>query len=496
MGGAIVRSLKEMNSVAGDRTKNRPRTTFWITLIVLLGLSSTVLKIGAADEKRIAIYSVAANYFLPVQQYSGKDYVGLLEILEPLGSVNAKTNGNHWKLLYEDAPCEFTSRKKKARIRGKDFDLAANFLLQDGRGIVPLSGLSTLLQRILGGPVTFNEAARRLFIGNVAVHFTAEVSKTTPPKLVIHFASPVNPMIATEPGKLRMEFTREPVVAPGSQVLTFDSDVIPSASFQETNGTAELVVNSKIPLMATFSNQGRTITVAPPATHVAATETKAPPLAAPSTSPALPVPTAVATPPAVIHYFAVVDASHGGDERGAALTDQLAEKDVTLALARSLRQELTARGLTTMMVRDADVTLTADQRASLANSEAASIYICIHASSDGHGVRLYTALLPPGGDNRGLFVDWNTAQSPFLQASQAAEQGLAEGLKAKGIPVRSLSAPLRPLNHVAAAAVAIEVAPPGDDVSQLGSPSYQELVAGAVATGVVDVRDRLKAAQK
>jgi len=279
-----------MKSVAGYRTKKRSRTTFWFTLMILLSLSSIVLQTGAADEKRIAIYSVAANYFLPVNEYNGKDYVGLLEILEPLGNVSAKTSGNRWKLFYDDAPCEFTSGKERARVRGKEFDLAANFLMENGRGFVSLSSLSTLLPRILGGPVTFNEAARRLFVGNVAIHFTAEVIKTTPPKLVMHFAAPVNPVIATEPGKLRMEFTREAVVAPGSPVLTFDSDAIPSASFQERNGQAELVVNSKVPLMAAFSNGGRTITVAPPAAPVAGTATKAPPpvpAATPPTPPAL-----------------------------------------------------------------------------------------------------------------------------------------------------------------------------------------------------------------
>lgn len=485
-----------MNSVAGVRTNKRARTTLWFTLIILVSLPSIVLLTGAVDEKRIAIYSVAANYFLPVNEYNGKDYVGLLEILEPLGSVSAKTNGNRWKLIYDDVPCEFTEGKQKARVRGKEFDLPANFHMENGRGFVPLSSLSALLPRILGGPITFNEAARRLFVGNVAVHFTAEVIKTNPPKLLMHFASPVNPTIATEPGRLRMEFAREAVVAPGSLLLTFDSDLIPSASFQERNGEAELVVNSKVPLMAAFSDGGRTITVTPPAAPVA-TSTKAPPPAPSSTLPTPPVPApAAAITPAVVHYFAVVDASHGGDERGAALNDQLAEKDVTLALARSLRQELAARGLTTMMVRDADLTLTADQRASLANSSGASVYICVHASSEGHGARLYTALLPPGGDNRGPFVDWNTAQAPFLQASQTAEQGIANELKAKNIVVRSLTAPLRPLNNIAVAAVAIEVAPPANDVSQLGSPIYQQSVAAAVATGVVDVRDKLKAAQK
>src|SRR5579864_5300764 len=228
-------------------------------------LASTLLLYSSPEEKRVTIYSNAANYSLPVLERNGDEYVGLLEVFEPLGVVSAKVNGPHWKFRYYDVESEFTAGKTRARIHGGDYDLPSAFLLDNQRGLVPLSCLGTLLPRILGGPVTFNQNSRRLFIGNVAVHFTAQVSKTTPPKLVMNFTAPVNPSIATEPGELRMVFTHEAVVAPGSQVLTFDSKIIPSASFQENNGAAELVVAGTLPLIATFSHDGRSITVEPPA---------------------------------------------------------------------------------------------------------------------------------------------------------------------------------------------------------------------------------------
>ena len=87
--------------------------------------------------------------------------------------------------------------------------------------MVPVSALSTLLPRILGGPVTFHDSSRRLFVGGVAVHFTAQMGKTDPPSLIINFSNPVNPMISTEPGKLVMIFTRDPLVAPWDSVAQF-----------------------------------------------------------------------------------------------------------------------------------------------------------------------------------------------------------------------------------------------------------------------------------
>ena len=233
-------------------------------IVCLAVLFAFVLAVsGFADEKRLSVYSGAASYSLTVREKNGTDYVGLLEILQPLGSVSARSDGRAWRLNYNGVDSEFTPGKTRARVQGQTFDLPADFLLENGRGLVPLSSLPALMQRFLGAPVNFHEASRRLFIGNAGVHFTAQVNKTNPPTLVMNFTSPVNPMIATEPGKLRMVFTREPLVPPGSQTLTFDSPAIPSATFQENNGTAEIAVNGPVPLFASFSNDGRTITITP-----------------------------------------------------------------------------------------------------------------------------------------------------------------------------------------------------------------------------------------
>ena len=454
-------------------------------------LASVLLLYSSPEEKRISVYSNAANYSLPVIDRNGDEYIGLLEVFEPLGAVSAKASGLRWKFRYYDIDSDFTSGNTRARVRGADYDLPASFLLENGRGLVPLSCLGTLLPRILGGPVTFNQNSRRLFIGNVAVHFTAQVSKTTPPKLVMNFTAPVNPTIATEPGELRMAFNHEAVVAPGSQALTFDSKIIPSASFQENNGAAEVVIMGSAPLIASFANNGRTIIVEPVPQAAAPTQAATPVPRPPSTG--IPSSTPGAGVPAIRRYVVVVDPSHGGDERGASLSNQLAEKDVTLAFARRLRQELETRGLATLLLRDSDTTLSLDQRASLTNSAHPVIYLCLHAASQGNGVRVYTALVPAGSENRGPFLSWDGAQSAFELLSRSAGSGLVAALENKQIPARSLSAPLRPLNNITAAALALEVAAPSDDVSQLNSPAYQQFIAGAIASGVANVRDKLEA---
>jgi N-acetylmuramoyl-L-alanine amidase len=189
----------------------------------------------------------------------------------------------------------------------------------------------------------------------------------------------------------------------------------------------------------------------------------------------------------------VVDPSHGGDDRGEALSSTLLEKDVTLVLARRLRQELENRGISTLMLRESDANLSSDQRAVLANTNHPAIYIALHVASGGHGVRLYTALLPYGSGDNGLFRSWSNAQSSFLPLSQGAAASISAELQKQQASVRVVTAPLRPLNNVTAAAVAIEVAPAGSDLAQLISPDYQQLIASAVATAVAATRDKLGA---
>jgi len=465
-----------------------------LTLLFAIPLCAIFLS-GASPEKHLSVYSVAANYSLSLVSHDGRDYVGLLELLEPLGKVSAKSEGPRWRLRYNNVEGDFQAGKTHARIQGRDADLVGRFFLQNDRGFVPVASLGSLLPRFLGGPVTMREESGRLFIGSVAVHFTAALAAENPPRLVLHFTAPVSPTIANNPGALHMTFSHEPVVAPASPTLTFGNKAIPSANYSESNGAAVLTVNSTIPVMASFSNDGRTITITP-ALVIAQNANPSPSGPASETAPAAAQanpPAANPAAPAPRRYFAVVDASHGGADYGETLSPTLLEKDVTVALARSLRHELESRGITTWVLRDSDANLSLDQRASFANGDHAAIYIALHAASSGRGVRIYTALLPYEEDDRGPFRSWTTAQRPSLALSQSTASAVSAEMQKRQIPVRTLEAPLRPLNNVSGAAIAVEVAPQGSDVSQLTAPDYQELVTSAVATAIAAARDQLGA---
>lgn len=188
----------------------------------------------------------------------------------------------------------------------------------------------------------------------------------------------------------------------------------------------------------------------------------------------------------------LIDPAHGGSEPGAVLNAAMPEKDVTLAIARRLRQALAERGIQVLLVRDSDATVSNDQRAEIVNSAHPALYVGIHATSQGNGMRIYTAMLPAGGDSSGLFVDWQTAQATALPRSRQIQEPVVAAIQKTGFPCRSLMAPLRPLNNITVPALAVEIAPTAGDVSQLASIDYQQMITAALANSIVAIRAKLE----
>lgn len=452
--------------------------------VVAVALALAFLSATAADDKHLSIYTPQSFYAVSVLERDGHEYVPLLEVLAPLGSATARQDGDKWKLKFRDTESEFKDGKTKVKVNRTNVKLAAPFVIDNERGLVPLRSIALVLARLVPATLDFREPARRIFLGGAATQFTAELQPAEG-KLVLHFSAPVNPAIATESGKLRMIFSREPVVSVVS-TQAFDDKVIRTANFSEHDGVAELLINTGAPVMATFSEQNRTITIAPvPQVRAQA------PAPTPAPPPALPTsPTALApvAPEAaqVVHPRAtvVIDPGHGGDDRGAALSQTLAEKDVTLAWARRLRAALEQKGIPATLLRDADSTLTSEQRAAISNAARPLVFITLHAGTTGSGVRVYTAHLGESAPRAGSFLPWDTAQSAFLDGSRALAGSVVAEITKREIPVATAPVVLRPLNNITASAIAIEIMPPATDVAGLTSTAYQQTVCAAIAEGV------------
>src|SRR3954470_22474219 len=482
--------------------------------LLCLAVLSGVWVTHAQEKKKLSIYSARANFSVAVRDVDGKEYVALSEVLQPLGGV-VDYEGSKIKMRLAGSAGECDEGKTRCKIAGKNIDLSAKLIVQDGNGQIPLHSFPFVLTGLMDIKFDFHENSRRMFLGNYGNTFKAEANKSETPSVSFAFSAPVNPSISTEPGKLRMVFSSDGINS-GNEQFKFDTDAIPNATYSEHNGEAEIVVSGTRPLMAEFSDGGKTITVkaAPEQAKAAPADQTSPPPA--DSTPAVPAPASTesssqATPVVPTQplfsrggrYLVVIDASHGGDEVGATLSDELTEKEVTLSLARRLRNELQARGVPTMMLRDNDATLSVDDRAAAANAARPTLYISVHAGSMGHGIRVYTSVLN-GNENterypgagikvRAGFLPWETAQAGSVDNSRIIAASVSQQLNQSKIHASWSPAPVRPLNNIASPAIALEIAPPDskrDDVSYLANPSYQQTVAIGVATALVNARGK------
>ena len=74
----------------------------------------------------------------------------------------------------------------------------------------------------------------------------------------------------------------------------------------------------------------------------------------------------------------VIDAGHGGFDRGGVPGQRIAEKDKTLDVALRLRRILQADGTRVIMTRDSDVFIPLGTRTSIANSYRNAVFVSIH----------------------------------------------------------------------------------------------------------------------
>jgi N-acetylmuramoyl-L-alanine amidase len=447
---------------------------------------------GAVPGQQLTVYTAQASYLLPVFDRGGKPYIAVADLLSPLGASTPHLKGKEWKLELNRAEARFTPGKDKATIHGQEADLGGKALVEDGRVMVPLAAALPLLSRLLNTAVDFHQSSRRIFVGNVFTRFTAEFKGGETPSLVLNFSQPLkrfdssheedrSSLLFTHSNKTTLTFSKDPLVSDTNK-QQFGDGGIQALSFTEENGTASITVTGNKPLQIIRSEDGKTITLQPQAPASAA---------APEPSPQSPS----ATPESQRRspeFFVMIDPSHGGNDKGASFGGKLVEKDITLRLARELRDELEERGIASRLLRDADIDLSLERRAEITNEQHAGLYVALHAGRPGKGVRVYASFLTDSQQAlASRFLPWESAQSGALGRSQIAARAVSEELRKKGLTVANLTVPVRPLNNLAAPAIAVELTPEISDPQSLENLKRQNTAAAAVAAAIAQVRGQL-----
>jgi len=211
----------------------------------------------------------------------------------------------------------------------------------------------------------------------------------------------------------------------------------------------------------------------------------------------------------------VVDAGHGGSNPGVDGVGGILEKNVNLAVALKLREELRRRGFEVVLTRDDDQHLSLAERAEIANAAGGDLFISLHCNGwFNEGARGFeTYFLSPAKsdwsqsveavENSGHdepddveFIVWDLVQNSFISASSdLAEVVQAEVTRDLGQPDRGVrQAGFRVLVGAWMPAVLLEMGflTHPDEARQLARDSYQRQLARAIAEAVVVYRDRVQ----
>lgn len=228
----------------------------------------------------------------------------------------------------------------------------------------------------------------------------------------------------------------------------------------------------------------------------------------------------------------VVDAGHGGEDKGAEGVSGVLEKDIVLAFAKVTSRALREAGYTVVETRTEDSTLTLDRRTELTNASGAGLFISMHANSapskSAEGVEIYSMDLASDAAAGRLAARENLAHSMLAEivdrdvgdvlvadlamgARATSSRRLAETLQAE--VVRTLNdfygrktvrdrgartAPFWVLVDTEIPAVLVEVGylTHAKEEQRVRTRGYQELLAQAVVSGVQDFTTRARRAER
>ncbi len=132
-----------------------------VTTLLLLLLAAGF----AAEPRRIAVYTPQTNYQVDILVRDGVDYVGLTDLLEPLGRLESRIDGKrtHPRISMAEPPSSRMASGSIAARSTTNLKLPSNFLLVDGRGYIPVASMSQMLPHIAGHDVRSSTPCRAVY---------------------------------------------------------------------------------------------------------------------------------------------------------------------------------------------------------------------------------------------------------------------------------------------------------------------------------------------
>lgn len=170
-----------------------------------------------------------------------------------------------------------------------------------------------------------------------------------------------------------------------------------------------------------------------------------------------------------VRGIVTVDPGHGGIDPGCGEEGGL-EKDIALPISMHLKRFLEQAGVTVIMTRITDDTVSLDDRAILANNAGSDLFVSVHCNS-------YE------GQARGMDVYYHKSEPAKLLAQSILDEAAALGIPTRQVQKNNYQV----LWDTDMPAVLVETGFLTDptDLARLLDPAHQETVARAIANAVL-----------
>jgi N-acetylmuramoyl-L-alanine amidase len=455
----------------------------------------------------LVIMSRESRRAVPITVSGGQEMVAL-DDLATVFQLAVREERDALTVSYKGRTIVLTPSQAIASVGGRLIALPAPPVKVSNRWLVALDFISRALLPVYDVRLELRRPSRLLIVGDLRVpRVTIRPEQIGASSRVTIESTPPTQMTVAQDGTQRL-------------TVKFDADAIDAALPSEPAVGLLLGFRSvdattiAVDLGARFASYRSSTQVVDVATRLVLD-------VLPATDPA-PVTTQVDPPPEFpplppgqpVFRTIAIDAGHGGDDVGARGAAGTTEKDVTLAIARRLKNTVESRlGLRVIMTRDDDRAVPVTDRTAVANNSKANLLVSLHASasfrSNVAGASVYVAAFPEaavgetrppperlpavGGGYRDIeLIPWNLAQIRHRQQSDLFARLLIERLQ-NHVPLgpRPLEhAPLRVLESANMPAVLVETAyltNPGQE-KQLASEGFQQALVEAIVDTVVRFR--------
>lgn len=185
-------------------------------------------------------------------------------------------------------------------------------------------------------------------------------------------------------------------------------------------------------------------------------------------------------PDEVYDKIIVIDAGHGGEEKGS-YVGRVSEKNIALDVLLILQKNLKDSGIKVYYTRTADETLEDEKRVELANNVGADMVISLHTAYDEDMAKKGVTTIYNG--------DYFIQKFDSIALSDILEQSVARetGAKANGLQEATDTDVLVTKAQVPVAQINLGYLSNEDDRKSLQDEEYQELIANGIYNAIMEI---------